>query len=345
MTTAVTRRVTPVTFTGSEAVAECVEGESILLAGLRAGLDLAYECASGGCGSCRAQLLRGSVTSRWPAAPGLSERDRRKGDRILLCQSLPLEGCEVRVPGVEPADGREPRPARLTGRLVARDLLSADTARLVLVADEEVRYLAGQFVLVEFDDGVRRAYSMSRAWREHEPAVLELLVRAKPGGAASAWLFDRLALGSTLRVEGPYGRAYAQSPPDRPVVCLAGGTGLAPVLAIAEDLLAGDPGRELTVYVGARRGEDLVLAERLAGLVDAGATVVTAVEDGRVDHPVIGPARTGLALDHLAEDRPDLGDHDLYLAGPTGMVDAGLRRLVRAGTARADRVYFDRFLA
>ena len=61
-------------------------------------------------------------------------------------------------------------------------------------------------------------------------------MRAKPGGAASGWLFGRLGGGDELVVEGPYGKAYAQSPPGRPVLCLAGGTGLAPVLAIAQEL-------------------------------------------------------------------------------------------------------------
>ena len=67
----------------------CAPGQTVLAAALAAGVDLPYECASGSCGSCRARLVEGTVASRWVDAPGLSERDRRKGDRILCCQSVP----------------------------------------------------------------------------------------------------------------------------------------------------------------------------------------------------------------------------------------------------------------
>ena len=352
LTRTATRQATAVSIsdstTGLETVVACAPGETVLLAGLRAGLSLPYECASGGCGSCRGQLLEGAVTSRWPEATGLSERDRRRGNRILLCQSLPDAECRIRVtvpnpPSADPA----PAPARRIGTLTRRHMLSRDTAQLLVDVGEPMPYLPGQFVILEFADGVRRAYSMSRRFGTGTaPAELELLVRAKPGGAASNWIFDRISVGDAVVIEGPYGRAHAQSPNDRPVVCLAGGTGLAPILAIAEHLLAQAPGRSLDVYVGARQTADLVLADRLAGLVESGARVVTVVEhDADPAHSMLGEIRTGLALAHLVDDLPDLAAHDVYLAGPTPMIDASLRRLLREGTAVASRVFFDRFIA
>ena len=67
----------------------CGPGETILRAGLAAGFAMPYECASGSCSSCKGRLLEGAVEHIWPDATGLSERDRRKGDRILCCQALP----------------------------------------------------------------------------------------------------------------------------------------------------------------------------------------------------------------------------------------------------------------
>jgi NAD(P)H-flavin reductase/ferredoxin len=333
-----------VLFNAVETAVECAAYETILFAGLRAGLSLPYECASGGCGSCRARLVTGQVASRWPGATGLSERDRRKGDRILMCQSVPDGPCRLRVPVGDAAPG-EPRPARLSGRLTDRELLTADIARLVIDTGRPLPYLPGQFVQLEFADGVRRAYSMTHPRRHHGQSTLELLVRAKPGGAASGWLFSRLQPGAVLMVEGPYGRSYAQSRPDRPVVCLAGGTGLAPVLAIAGQLTAEAPDRSLRLYVGARRGEDLVLTDRLAALADSGASVILVTEtECGAEHPRLGRIRTGLALDHLASDVADLSGHDIYVAGPTPMIDATLRRLAREGTANADHIFFDRFI-
>ena len=271
MSMAATRRAAVISFTGTDTDVGCAPAETILLAGLRAGLPLPYECASGGCGTCRAQLIEGSVTSRWDEATGLSDRDRRKGNRILMCQSLPRGPCQVRVSLSGEPPAAEPRPGRHTGILAERQMLTADTARLVIDVGQEIPYLPGQFVLLEFADGVRRAYSMSRPVFDGDRGAIELLVRAKPGGAASGWLFGRLGGGDELVVEGPYGKAYAQSPIGRPVLCLAGGTGLAPVLAIAQELSRGSPGRRISIYVGSRRAADIVLADRLAALAAAGA--------------------------------------------------------------------------
>ncbi len=346
MSMAATRRAAVISFTGTDTEVGCAPAETILLAGLRAGLPLPYECASGGCGTCRAQLVEGFVTSRWDEATGLSDRDRRKGNRILMCQSLPQGPCQVRVSFSGEPPATEPRPGRHTGILAEREMLTADTARFVIDVGQEMPYLPGQFVLLEFADGVRRAYSMSRPVFDGDRAAIELLVRAKPGGAASGWLFGRLGGGDELVVEGPYGKAYAQSPPGRPVLCLAGGTGLAPVLAIAQELSRGLPGRRIGIYVGSRRAADIVLADRLAALAAAGAQVICAAEqDPGAEHRQLGPLRTGLALDHLAADWPDLSRHDIYVAGPEPMIDATLRRLVRDGTASADRVFFDRFIS
>ena len=90
-----------------------------------------------------------------------------------------------------------------------------------------------------------------------------------------------------------------------------------------------------------------MLAARLTALRDRGVLIVPVVETGQDqdEHPELGPLRAGLALDHLATDRPDLSGHDLYIAGPAPMIDATLRRLVRQGTAVADRTFFDRFIA
>lgn len=189
MSLSVARETSVVEFTGTEVLVAGGPGESILFAGLRAGLPLPYECASGGCGTCRAQLVSGEVATRWEQATGLSERDRRKGDRILLCQSVAQGTCQVRATLPENAGrgspSREPLPVRLSAQILERELLSADTARFVLVTAEPLTYLPGQFVLLEFGDGVRRAYSMSRVMSPTEPDRLELLIRAKPGGAAA----------------------------------------------------------------------------------------------------------------------------------------------------------------
>ncbi|MBI4943859.1 MAG: 2Fe-2S iron-sulfur cluster binding domain-containing protein [Actinobacteria bacterium] len=336
----------------------CAPGETVLLSALRAGWDLPYECASGGCGSCKAVLAAGDVRSLWPDAPGLSERDRRKGDRVLACQSVPAGEAVVRLPGgaapqrAASGPGARPVPGRRPARIGAVLQLSPDTALVTVVPDRPVAYLAGQFVLLELPDGTRRAYSMSREPTD-APAgddCLELVVRRVPGGRASSWLAGAAA-GDPLVVEGPYGRAHVRSPADRPVVCVGGGSGLGPVVAVAERCLTESPDRAVRLYYGARTDADVVLADRLLRLQARGARVdvVTDVPPSAEAAGRFAPlaVRGGRVVEAVDADHPgpaDLAGHDVYLAGPTPMVDALLASLVRTGRVGADRTFFDRFL-
>ncbi|WP_319446885.1 2Fe-2S iron-sulfur cluster binding domain-containing protein [Mycobacterium sp. RTGN8] len=344
---------TAITFTGHDGSVEAQPGETLLRAGLRAGLPLPYECASGGCGSCRAQLVEGTVTTLWEDATGLSERDRRRGNRVLMCQSVPDGPCTLKAPRVSIPEGvDEPTPQRYAARLAGRQLLTTDTALFTIAFDGPLRFLPGQFVLLESPEGVRRAYSMAHPVRDAGAATVEFVIRAKPGGAASQWLFGDISLGESLVAEGPYGRAYAQPHSGRPVLCIAGGTGLAPILAITEHLLTASRPPSLHLYVGARTDTDIVLLERLARLHDMGAELAVSVENPTFSAAALSPGnfpfspvRVGRVVDHVADDWPALEGHDIYLAGPAGMVDAAMRALVRGAAAPADRVFFDRFIA
>lgn len=308
---------------------------TMLAAALGSGLSLPYECASGGCGMCKARLVEGETASNWPDATGLSQRDRRRGDRILLCQSVPLSDCVIQAAPVDGGD--EPPVRRLPAAVDGIDELNPITRLVTLdTAGAELPYLAGQYVLVELPDGIRRAYSMSRP--QGRGAEIEVVVRAKPGGAATGWIFERLRPGDHVVVEGPYGKAYYQSDRNRPLVCLGGGSGLGPVLTIADHALTVAPERPVALYFGCRRPGDLFFSKRLSALAERGATVEVVLEEGAAT-----PQRPGLIGEVVDGDWDDLSGADLYLAGPTGMVDACLAALVRSGKAAADRVFFDRF--
>ena len=74
----------------------CEEDDTLLRAGLRAGLGFPYECNSGSCGTCKVELVEGEIASLRPDAPGLAERDRAK-NRVLACQAQPRTDCAIKV--------------------------------------------------------------------------------------------------------------------------------------------------------------------------------------------------------------------------------------------------------
>src|SRR3954470_25076448 len=75
---------------------DCEAGDTLLRAGLRAGLGLPYECNAGSCGTCKVELLEGSIDSLRPDAPGLADLDRAK-NRVLACQARPTADCAIKV--------------------------------------------------------------------------------------------------------------------------------------------------------------------------------------------------------------------------------------------------------
>src|SRR5262249_38765075 len=91
---------------------QCGGNETILYAGLREGLNLPYECATGTCGTCRARVMSGEVEMRWKDAPGAKKLKPDKGD-VLMCQTRPISDCLLAVPpDTAPADGDRPPSCR-----------------------------------------------------------------------------------------------------------------------------------------------------------------------------------------------------------------------------------------
>jgi ferredoxin-NADP reductase/ferredoxin len=318
----------------------CAPGQTVLAAALSAGIDLPYECASGSCGTCRAQLVTGEVASLWPQSPGLGERDRRKGDRILCCQSIAQQDCTIKVRTGD-AEVRF-APAAFRATVHSLRTLNRDVIHLVLEADRSIDFLPGQFILFALGPAIgRRAYSMSNL--SQGTGRLEFLIKRKPGGAASGFLFEALKPGASLDLEGPYGRAWLREDSPRDIMLLAGGSGLAPIWSIAQAALARAPQRSLPLYFGVNRAQDLFWPPEIGRLQrdHPGLQIrLMLVETSRHDPE---GCRSGTAASAISADMDDLQSCDFYMAGPPGLVDHVMRELVATGRVAADRVFYDRF--
>ena len=315
----------------------CGPGETILRAGLAAGLAMPYECASGSCGSCKGRLIEGEVEMLWPDAAGLSERDRRKGGRVLCCQALPRGDCtvQVRITQVEGAR-EEPAPAAFTATVEALERLVPGVIFFRCRPERAVPFLPGQYVLLRVPSGQRRAYSMANT----APETLDFIVKEKPGGHASRHLFDELAVGDEVSLEGPYGRAYLRTPPVRDIVCVAGGSGLAPMLSVARGALARPDGPPVQLFFGANSADELFMVDEMEALADAheNFALTLAVRDGAPG------AATGLVGDVALAEMEALAACDFYMAGPPGLIDAILKPVMRSSKVAPGRIFFDRFL-
>lgn len=313
--------------------------DALLRGALRAGVGFPHECSVGGCGACRFELLSGQVETLWSEAPGLSERDRRRGKR-LACQTRPLGDCTIRV---RCDDAFRPAvPARRsTAQLLERRALTTDLSEFTFRIADAAEFRAGQYALL-YPPGVQgaRAYSMSNL--PNREGLWQFMVRRTPGGLGSNALFDRVAVGDTVALDGPYGQAYLRAG-DRDVVCIAGGSGLGPMLSIARGVLAESGSRRVHFFHGVRSQADLgavrALDEISSPRLDA-TTVLSAPEPA--------PAWEGATgFIHAEVERAlasQLGQFDFYFAGPPPMIEAVQNLLMVQHLVAFDRIHFDRFV-
>lgn len=313
--------------------------DSVLRAALRAGIGFPHECSVGGCGACRYELLEGEVEELWPDAPGLNERDRRRGKR-LACQTRLQGNCKIKV---RCDDAYRPAlaPRRMACVLDSRRMLTHDMAELSFEAPQPVSFLPGQYALLQLP-GVRglRAYSMSNvADGGHR---MQFIVRRTQAGAGSRLLVDDLAIGATISIDGPYGHAYLREEVARPLVCVAGGSGLAPMLSVATRAM--ESGMTVDFFFGGRGVEDLCARPLLSALPGFDTRLVL--------HEVLSGADVGgwtgeTGWVHAAVERfigADAHAREYYFAGPPAMIEALQELLMMRLQVPFGQIHFDRFV-
>ena len=186
-----------------------------------------------------------------------------------------------------------------------------------------MQYLAGQYVSVECRQQPRlwRQYSVANAPRKD--GSLDFHVRAIGAGWVSSALVRRVRPGDMLRLGAPMGSMVLDRSSTRDIVCVAGGTGLAPIKAIIEELTKANRTRWVHVFFGARNRDelyDLACLHRLAARYPW-LSVIAACSD---DEDYIG--ERGNVSDIVGRYGP-WRDHDFYVSGSPLMVRSTLRTL------------------
>lgn len=319
--------------------------DTVLRAALRAGVGFPYECNSGGCGSCRFDVVAGGVDVLWPAAPGLTERDRRKG-RQLACQCRATGDLTIRMrPGPEYVPRIAPRRQR--ARLIGSADVTHDIREFRFATDTPADFTPGQYASLKLDGiDAPRGYSMSNL--PNGQGQWEFQIRRVPGGQATAMLFDALAVGDTVEIDGPYGLAGLREDSPRDIVCIAGGSGLAPMISIARGAAASGmlATRRLSFFYGARTPRDVCGETFLRPLQGFGSSLLF--------HPVVSDAASadaagwtgdrGFVHEALARVLGDrLDRHEFYFAGPPPMTQAVQELLMGTQRVPYQQIHFDRF--
>lgn len=329
---------------------DCGERESILHAGLRQGLNLPYECATGTCGTCRARVMSGDVDVRWREAPGGARLKPEKGD-VLMCQTRARSDCLLRVPS-ELAVSEKSRPAPRRG--VIRDIrrLTKDVTHFDVHLSVPMTFEAGQFVVIETADlSGGRAYSMVNF--EKNIDRIAMVLKRKPGGRFSNWLFDECQGEPEVEVFGPLGCAVFRPEEDRNIVGIAGGSGIAGIMSILECAVQANYFRvhKGAIFFGVRTLADAFYLEPLSRYVAAShgnLEVTIALSDETAatpSHPDFLTLKLASGMVHEVAAQAPAGCYDnviAYVAGPPIMVDGAIRKLIAGGVPTRD-IRYDKF--
>ena len=315
-------------------------GETLLEAGLRAGLALPYDCRSGACGLCVCTVLHGRVEPGPFQAAALTPAMRSRG-QALMCCAVALEDVELEVEGVATLAGSTAAaPRRWQGRVSAMERLSPDLMRLfiALPGAERLPFVAGQYINIVLDDGARRAFSFANPPADPDeppstaPDVIELHVRQISGGRFTSHVFDGMKVGDVLDFEGPLGRFSLQDN-ERPILFVAGATGFAPIKSILEDAFRRGVRRPMQLYWGVRTAHDLYLLETLERWQREHANFRFVPVLSQADDDASWPGRRGFVHEALLADHPDLSGYEVYACGSVRMVEAAVPDFIAHGLA------------
>lgn len=308
--------------------------ETLLQAALRHGIDFPHSCRVGGCATCKCRLLSGRVRELTEASYVLTDEELDQG-YILACQSVPQGDLRIEVDLARHSARR-----RVRGKVVGQQRLTHDITHLQVQLDEALPYKAGQYATLTLDalPGQPRPFSFCTPMQPD--AQVGFFIRKVPGGAFTGWVDERSLLGQGLVLEGPQGDFHLR-PATAPLLLIAGGSGLAPLLAILHEALAAGVTRPATLLFGARQQRDLyALADitAIAAQWPAPFRFVPVLSDITPETPWSG-AR-GLVTTQI----PPLlepGAHT-YLCGPPAMIDSASALLRGLGVA-PEHIHADRF--
>ena len=314
---------------------DCKVGEKVLDAAFRQRINLPMDCSDGVCGTCKCHCETGAYDLGDDYIDDALSADEARERQVLTCQMVPQSDCVIAVP--LPSSACKTGTTQFAATLASITRHADAALEVSFGLDQAPVFLPGQYVNIGVpDSGQTRSYSFSsRPGDTHA----SFLIKHVPGGLMSGWL-ERARPGDRVPMTGPLGSFYLREVV-RPLLLLAGGTGLAPFLSMLEVLAQRGEVRPITLIYGVTRDQDLVLLEALEAFAARlpQLTVVTCVADPQTAHP-----RQGYVTQHMGREALHDGDVDVYLCGPPPMVDAVRQHFKHQGVSPAS-FHYEKFTA
>jgi Na+-transporting NADH:ubiquinone oxidoreductase subunit F len=319
-----------------------VKGGNHLLGSLiQNGIFIPSACGGrGSCGLCKVKVLSGGGPVLSTETPYLTNEELKDNIR-LSCQVKVREDIAIEIPeelfSIREYETKVEKIVDLT-----HDIKSL---YLKLKPGEELKFAAGQYVQIKVPqygkstEEVYRAYSIASS--PSEKNSIQLIIRRVPQGICTTYVFDYLKEGDTLSLNGAYGDFYLRDT-DREIICIAGGSGLAPIKSILHKMEEEGIQRKATFFFGCVGLRDLYYVDEMKAFENKipGFRFVPALSGAKEDDNWTG--ETGLITEVVDRHVSDGSNAEAYLCGSPGMIDACIKVLHSKGITD-DRIYYDKF--
>ena len=312
-------------------------GETILEATLRNGLNLPYVCRDGACGSCKGSILSGTVDYGVYLKEALTDAEKSAG-KALFCCAKPLSDLRIEC---QELDGLSPVQ---TMQFVVQKMVRAapDVMLLELRPEgvERMKFIPGQYIAVHLPDGEKRSYSIANAPEDAD--CLQLHIRLVKGGKFTSHVFNEMKVGDVLQAEGPLGTFFLHEESDKPIIFMSGGCGFGSIKGMLEHAFKTGSKRSMVLYWGARVPEDFYqfdLPEKWQREHD-NFRFIPVLSEPEPEHGWQG--RTGLVHQAILQDYPQLENYQVYACGSPGMIEAARAPFMAQGLPE-DQYFADKF--
>lgn len=315
--------------------------ELLLDAAIRQGINLPLDCREGVCGTCQGQCETGIYEQEYVDEEALSARDLAER-KMLACQTR-VQSDAAFFFDHDSNICNAGDTLKIAATVTQVELVSETTAILHVDASshtQQLQYLPGQYARLQIPDTDEwRSYSFAN--RPNTSNQLQFLIRLLPDGVMSNYLRDRCQVGQTIVMEAPLGSFYLREV-EKPLVFIAGGTGLSAFLGMLDNLAEQHNPPKIELFYGVNKETDLCEQQRLQDYANKIANFNY--------HPIVTQAtetwsgKTGFIHEHLNKDQLAEQAFDMYLCGPPPMIEAVKTWLDTAALSNF-KIYSEKFLS
>lgn len=318
------------------------EGQTILDAALRAGIYLPHACGHGLCATCKVNVVDGDVDHGDASSFALMDFERDEGKTLACCATVE-DDVTIEADIDDEPDSRNIAISDFTGTVVRIEQLTPTIRGIWLDLGAPIEFQAGQYINLVLPEIGSRAFSIAST--PATPGVIELNVKLVPGGAGTDYVHNRLSLGDSIKVIGPYGRFFVRKSAGLPMLFMAGGSGLSSPRSMILDLLEQDCTLPITLIYGQRTKDELYYHDEFQALASQHPNFNYVPTLSHEPETSLWSGERGFVHDCAQRVfSSDFRGQKAYLCGPPLMIEACISTLMQGRLFERD-IYTEKFIS